>query len=108
VTEAIAAGRHRDMDELLRTGVGLFQRLEEERRGFVASLQVAEAETDRVGCVSLDQGGRRHAQGDPRGRPAGRATPDFLAPSAEADLYAAVTWLARENAAAADGLREAA
>jgi plasmid stabilization system protein ParE len=35
-------------------------------------------------------------------------TPDFLAPSAEADLYEAVTWLARENAAAADGLREAA
>jgi toxin ParE1/3/4 len=32
-------------------------------------------------------------------------TPDFLAPSAEADLYEAVTWLARENAAAADGLR---
>ncbi len=54
-TEAIAAGRYRDMDELLRTGVGLLQRLEEERRGFVASLQAAEAEADRVGCVSLDQ-----------------------------------------------------
>lgn len=35
-------------------------------------------------------------------------TPDFLAPSAEADLYQAVTWLARENEAAADALREAA
>lgn len=54
-TEAIAAGRYRDMDELLRTGVGLLRRLEEERRGFVASLQAAEAEADRVGCVSLDQ-----------------------------------------------------
>jgi antitoxin ParD1/3/4 len=54
-TEAIAAGRYRDMDELLRTGVGLLQRLEEERRAFVASLQAAEAEADRVGCVSLDQ-----------------------------------------------------
>ena len=35
-------------------------------------------------------------------------TSDFLAPSAEADLYEAVTWLARENATAADGPREAA
>jgi toxin ParE1/3/4 len=35
-------------------------------------------------------------------------TPDFLAPSAEADLYEAVSWLARENEAAADALREAA
>lgn len=51
--EAIAAGRYRDMDELLRTGVGLLQRLEEERRGFVESLQAAEA--DRVGCVSLER-----------------------------------------------------
>jgi len=34
--------------------------------------------------------------------------PDFLAPSAEADLYEAVAWLARENEAAADALREAA
>jgi hypothetical protein len=43
------------MDELLRTGVGLLLRLEEEWRGFVASLQAAEAEADRAGCVSLDQ-----------------------------------------------------
>lgn len=34
--------------------------------------------------------------------------PDFLAPSAAADLYEAVTWLARENEAAAHALREAA
>lgn len=54
-TEAIAAGRYRDMDELLRTGVGLLQRLEEERRGFVASLQAAEAEADWVGSVSLER-----------------------------------------------------
>jgi putative addiction module CopG family antidote len=54
-TEAITAGRYRDMDELLRAGVGLLRRLEEERRGFVASLKAAEAEADRVGCVSLDQ-----------------------------------------------------
>ena len=53
--DAIAAGRYRDMDELLRTGVGLLQRLEDERRAFVASLQAAEAEADRLGCVSLEQ-----------------------------------------------------
>jgi toxin ParE1/3/4 len=35
-------------------------------------------------------------------------TPDFLAPSAEADLYHAVSDLARENEVAADALREAA
>jgi toxin ParE1/3/4 len=35
-------------------------------------------------------------------------TSDFLAPSAEADLYEAVTWLARRDKAAADALREAA
>lgn len=35
-------------------------------------------------------------------------TPDFLAPAAERDLYEAVAWLARENEAGADALREAA
>jgi antitoxin ParD1/3/4 len=53
--DAIAAGRYRDMDELLRSGVSLLQRLEAERSAFVASLQEAEAEADRVGCVSLEQ-----------------------------------------------------
>lgn len=50
-SEAIAAGRFRDMNELLRSGVGLLKRLEAERSAFVASLQ----EADRVGCVSLEQ-----------------------------------------------------
>jgi antitoxin ParD1/3/4 len=54
-SEAIASGRYRDMDELLRSGVSLLQRLEAERSAFVASLQEAEAEADRVGCVSLEQ-----------------------------------------------------
>lgn len=53
--EAVASGRYRDLDELLRTGISLVKRLEEERRGFVASLQAAEAEADRVGCVSLER-----------------------------------------------------
>lgn len=50
-SEAIAAGRFRDMNELLRLGVSLLKRLEAERSAFVASLQ----EADRVGCVSLEQ-----------------------------------------------------
>jgi Arc/MetJ-type ribon-helix-helix transcriptional regulator len=53
--EAIAAGRYRDMEELLLSGVSLLRRLEAERSAFVASLQDAEAEADRVGCVSLAQ-----------------------------------------------------
>jgi plasmid stabilization system protein ParE len=35
-------------------------------------------------------------------------TPDFLARSAERDLYEAVRWLARDSAAAADAFRKAA
>jgi putative addiction module CopG family antidote len=53
--EAIAAGRYRDMEELLLSGVSLLRRLEAKRSAFVASLQDAEAEADRVGCVSLAQ-----------------------------------------------------
>jgi Arc/MetJ-type ribon-helix-helix transcriptional regulator len=71
-TEAIATGRYRDMDGLLRTGGGLLQRLEEELRRFVASLQAAEAEADRVGratsvkCLdSTQSGGSRVACPEP-------------------------------------------
>lgn len=54
-SEAIAAGRFRDMNELPRSEVCLLKRLEAERSAVVASLQEAEAEADRVGCVSLEQ-----------------------------------------------------
>jgi putative addiction module CopG family antidote len=53
--QAIASGRYRNMDELLRAGVDLLQRLEAERSVFVAALQDAEAEADRVGGVSLER-----------------------------------------------------
>ena len=53
--EAIAAGRYRDMDELLQAGVSLIQRYEAERAAFVASLEAAEAEADRSGWASLEQ-----------------------------------------------------
>jgi Arc/MetJ-type ribon-helix-helix transcriptional regulator len=52
---AIAAGRYRDMDALLQAGVSLIQRYEAERAAFVASLEAAEAEADRVGWASLEQ-----------------------------------------------------
>jgi putative addiction module CopG family antidote len=53
--EAIAAGRYRDMDELLRTGVGLLQRAETARAALLASVLAAEEEGDRDGYLSLDQ-----------------------------------------------------
>ena len=53
--EAIAAGRYRDMADVVRTGVGLVQQLEAERAGLLAALREAEAEADRVGRVSLER-----------------------------------------------------
>ena len=53
--EAIAAGRYRDLEDVVRTGVGLVRQLEAERAGLLAALREAEAEADRVGCVSLDR-----------------------------------------------------
>jgi putative addiction module CopG family antidote len=46
--EAIAAGRYRDMAELVRTGIGLVRRMEAARAAFIASLEEAEAEAERT------------------------------------------------------------
>lgn len=43
VAEAIAAGRYRDVTEVVAAGVGLLQRAEAERAAFVRSLEDAEA-----------------------------------------------------------------
>lgn len=51
--EAVASGRYRDIADVVRTGVDLLQQLEAERADLLASLQDAEAETDRHGPVSL-------------------------------------------------------
>ena len=53
-TEAVAAGRYRDVAEVVATGLSLLQRHEQARAEFVASLEAAEAESDREGWHSLD------------------------------------------------------
>ncbi len=53
-TEAVAAGRYRDVSEVLATGIGIVRRLEAERAAFVRTLEDAEAEADRDGWHSLE------------------------------------------------------
>jgi antitoxin ParD1/3/4 len=53
-TEAVAAGRYRDVSEVVATGIGLVRRLEAERAAFVRTLEDAGAEADRDGWHSLD------------------------------------------------------
>jgi putative addiction module CopG family antidote len=52
--EAVAAGRYRDIAEVVRAGVSLVRRLEADRAAFIASLESAEAGADRDGSLSLD------------------------------------------------------
>ena len=54
-TEAVAAGRYRDLSELVAAGVGLLRRQEEARVDFVASLEAAEAAAEHEGWHSLDE-----------------------------------------------------
>jgi antitoxin ParD1/3/4 len=53
-TEAVAAGRYRDVSEVVATGVDLVRRLEAERAAFVRTLEEAEAEADRDGWHSAE------------------------------------------------------
>jgi putative addiction module CopG family antidote len=53
-SEAVAAGRYRDMAEVVAAGVSLSQRGELERAAFVRSLEAAEAEADCERSHSLD------------------------------------------------------
>jgi putative addiction module CopG family antidote len=53
--EAIAAGRYRDLSDALAAGLRLLQRQEQARAEFVASLEEAEAESDREGWHSLEE-----------------------------------------------------
>ena len=54
-TEAVAAGRYRDLSEVVAAGMRLLQREEAELAAFVESLEAARAEADREGWVSLDE-----------------------------------------------------
>jgi putative addiction module CopG family antidote len=54
-TEAVAAGRYRDLSDVLAAGVKLLQQAEAEVAAFVDSLEAARAEADREGWHSLDE-----------------------------------------------------
>jgi putative addiction module CopG family antidote len=53
--EAVAAGRYRDVADVVVAGVSLLQRAEAQREKLLASVLAAEAEADRDGCASLEQ-----------------------------------------------------
>ncbi len=53
--EAIAAGRYRDMSEVVTAGLSLLQRQEQARAELLASVLAAEQEAEREGCVSGDE-----------------------------------------------------
>ena len=77
--EAIAAGRYRDMDELLRTGVGLLQRAENSARR-VAGVGLGRRGRRRSRRLPLARSGRGgNARRDPRGGASARVNPDLFA-----------------------------
>jgi putative addiction module CopG family antidote len=53
-TDAVAAGRFRDVAEVVAAGVSLLQRQEQARAAFIQSLEDAEAEADRDGWHSAE------------------------------------------------------
>jgi antitoxin ParD1/3/4 len=53
--EAVAQGRFHDVAEVVRAGVSLLQRAEAERAAFEASLEAAEAESEREGFLTIEE-----------------------------------------------------
>lgn len=53
--EAVAAGRYRDMSEVVQAGLSLLKQAETEVADFVASLEEATAEGERDGFLSAAQ-----------------------------------------------------
>jgi len=53
--DCVADGRYSNVSEVVRSGLRLLQRYEEERRGFAASIEEAQAEADRDGTFSLEE-----------------------------------------------------
>jgi putative addiction module CopG family antidote len=53
--EAVAAGRYRDLSEVVSAALSLLQRAEAARAEFIASLEEAEAESEREGWHSLEE-----------------------------------------------------
>jgi antitoxin ParD1/3/4 len=54
-SDAVADGRYRDVSAVVQAGVSLLQRAEAERAAFVASLEAAEAESERDGFLMADE-----------------------------------------------------
>lgn len=53
--KAVAAGRYRDVGEVVAAGVGLLRRTEAQREALLASVQAAEAQGERDGFLSVDE-----------------------------------------------------
>lgn len=53
--DAVAQGRYRDVGDVVQAGVSLLQRAEAERAAFIASLEAAEAESERDGFLTAEQ-----------------------------------------------------
>jgi putative addiction module CopG family antidote len=58
-TEAVAAGRYRDVGEVVHAGLSLLRDAEAERAAFEASLEAAQAEGERDGFHSAADVHRR-------------------------------------------------
>ena len=54
-TDAVAAGRCRDLSEVVAAGLSLLQRQEQARAAFNASLEAAEAEGEREGFFTIEE-----------------------------------------------------
>ena len=54
-TEAIAAGRYRDVSEVIKAGVSLLKRQEQARSELLASVLAAKEESERDGYLTGDE-----------------------------------------------------
>lgn len=52
--EAVAAGRYRDVGEVVAAGIGLLRRQDAARAELLASVVAAEKEGDRLGYLSVE------------------------------------------------------
>jgi antitoxin ParD1/3/4 len=54
VADAVAQGRYRDASAVVQAGLALLQCAEAERTAFIATLQEAEAESEREGFLTIE------------------------------------------------------
>ena len=55
VTEAVAAGRYRNLSDVIAAGVSLLQRHDQARAELLASVEAARKESDRDGYLTGDE-----------------------------------------------------